>query len=67
AAEVIEDVADPEANAASLRSSLLAILRDPLRLASMRAAAVGLGRADAAGQIARWMAAKAEKPTRAIN
>ncbi|HET6427009.1 MAG TPA: UDP-N-acetylglucosamine--N-acetylmuramyl-(pentapeptide) pyrophosphoryl-undecaprenol N-acetylglucosamine transferase [Phycisphaerae bacterium] len=56
AVEVVEDRTDPAANAVLLRASLLAIMADPSRLEAMSQAAAGRVRADAAAEIARWMA-----------
>lgn len=52
---LVEDVSDPQGNAAHLRRSMLPILRDAAGLEAMRAAAAGLGRAEAAREVARWL------------
>ncbi len=62
AAEMVLDAADAARNAEALRSSLLAILRDPPHLEAMRAAAAKLARPGAAEAIARWLAALKQKP-----
>ncbi|MHC4715769.1 MAG: UDP-N-acetylglucosamine--N-acetylmuramyl-(pentapeptide) pyrophosphoryl-undecaprenol N-acetylglucosamine transferase [Planctomycetota bacterium] len=56
AVEIVEDRTDPRANAEALRSSLVAIMADPSRLASMAQAAAGMARTGAAAEIARWLA-----------
>ena len=56
AAVVCEQSAEPLAG--PLGETLAEILAHPRRLADMRAAADGLGKADAAGQVARWMIAE---------
>ena len=56
AAEVVADAGDPAANAGALRRSLLPILGDRDRLKTMKTAAAKLKRADAAQEIARFLA-----------
>ena len=62
AAEMVLDSADAARNAEALRSSLLAIMRDPSRLEAMRAAAAKLARPGAAEAVACWLAALKQKP-----
>ncbi len=56
AAVIVADAADAARNAQALRQVLLPILRDPLRLEAMRAAAARLARPGAAEAVARWLA-----------
>ncbi|MCD4699580.1 MAG: UDP-N-acetylglucosamine--N-acetylmuramyl-(pentapeptide) pyrophosphoryl-undecaprenol N-acetylglucosamine transferase [Phycisphaerae bacterium] len=55
AAVLVDDAADPPANADALRASLLEIMRRQERLDAMRESAKGLSRPGAAEQIARWL------------
>ncbi len=55
-AAVAEDSADPAANAEALRRVLLPVLRQPERLAGMRAGAAGGAGRSPAAEIARWLA-----------
>lgn len=55
AAVIVPDAADPGANAETLRTELVAILRDEARLETMQAAADTGGHADAASRVAEWL------------
>jgi UDP-N-acetylglucosamine--N-acetylmuramyl-(pentapeptide) pyrophosphoryl-undecaprenol N-acetylglucosamine transferase len=57
AAVLCEDGKAAEVNAARLRETLVAILRQPQRLERMRQAAQGAKKADAAEKVARWLVA----------
>ncbi len=57
AAIACSDAKDSAVNAASLRQTMLPIMRDGDSLAKMRQSAAGLGKADAAVEVARWLAA----------
>jgi UDP-N-acetylglucosamine--N-acetylmuramyl-(pentapeptide) pyrophosphoryl-undecaprenol N-acetylglucosamine transferase len=56
AAVVCPDVKDAAANAASLRERMIPLMRDLRRLDAMRRSAAGLGRPNAAVEVARWLA-----------
>lgn len=55
AAVLVDDAADPAANADALRATLLEIMRHKERLDAMRASAKGLSRPGAAERIAHWL------------
>jgi len=57
AAVMVDDQIDTASNVASLRAALGGLMNDTRRLASMRQAAGGLQKPDAAGQVARWIVA----------
>jgi len=52
----IEETRDPSDLVASLRSTLLPLMSDPQRISQMGRAAAALGKSDAAGEVARWVA-----------
>lgn len=55
AAVLCEDLKDPAANAAALRTIMLPILRDGAKLDRMKAASATLGQTEAAKDVARWL------------
>jgi UDP-N-acetylglucosamine--N-acetylmuramyl-(pentapeptide) pyrophosphoryl-undecaprenol N-acetylglucosamine transferase len=55
---VMEDLKEGKANAARLRDVLLPLMKEPAKLAAMKAAASGLGKQNAAAEVAAWMAGK---------
>jgi UDP-N-acetylglucosamine--N-acetylmuramyl-(pentapeptide) pyrophosphoryl-undecaprenol N-acetylglucosamine transferase len=56
AAMVCADVGDAATNAASLRELMVPLMRDRQRLEAMRRAAAGLGKPNAARDVAAWLA-----------
>lgn len=55
AAICVTDARDAAVNAGALRTTLLAVMNDAPRLAAMRAAAQGIGKPDAAQDVAAWL------------